>query len=300
MRLRCSMRCSRPSPRSVRPPMAVGFGRRGPAARRPPDPGVVVGHHHRRRPHHGARRRRDAGGRAVRAAADDRRAAGAHVGRPTERDRGAIGALGPGLPAREPSPRDRGRGSGRESDPDWTDGTPRERIPPDIATADVQPAWAPDGKRILARISRSTPSSSGRSTRPVSRRARSCCRASRRAVRGTKRRTRPTARRSSSSRPEDRRSAASRPIADYLYDRVTQTSEPIHRFACGIEEDRQPRISPDGSSVAFWRSRHAVQGPSQAVDDAAIFVRDLATGEERQVTDWSVHATSLDWSPDGR
>ena len=184
---------------------------------------------------------------------------------------------------------------------DWTDGTPRERIPPDIATADVQPAWAPDGKRILVLDqqvdteqqweidpngvapsqvvlpcitpcgSRNEASYSPDGTKIVFFEARGT------AVGGI---------------PPD--------CGIYLYDRVTQTSEPIHRFACGIEEDREPRISPDGSSVAFWRSRHAVQGPSQAVDDAAIFVRDLATGEERQVTDWSVHATSLDWSPDGR
>ena len=80
---------------------------------------------------------------------DDRRAAGAHVGRRTERDRGAVGARGAGLPAREPSPRDRGRWSGREPVSRLDRWHAARRIPPDIATADVQPAWAPDGKRIL-------------------------------------------------------------------------------------------------------------------------------------------------------
>src|SRR6185369_14867253 len=37
---------------------------------------------------------------------------------------------------------------------DWTDGTPRSLIPPDIATGGGQPAWAPDGSRVLVLDSR--------------------------------------------------------------------------------------------------------------------------------------------------
>jgi hypothetical protein len=84
------------------------------------------------------------------------------------------------------------------------------------------------------------------------------------------------------------------------YDRASQTIEPIHEFACGTEDDREPRISPDGASVAFWRSRHSLPEPSQTVEESAIFVRDLETGEERRITDWDVHASSVDWSPDGQ
>jgi Tol biopolymer transport system component len=36
------------------------------------------------------------------------------------------------------------------------------------------------------------------------------------------------------------------------------------------------------------------------IEDSAIFTRVLASGRETQVTDWSIHASMLDWSPDGQ
>jgi Tol biopolymer transport system component len=55
----------------------------------------------------------------------------------------------------------------------------------------------------------------------------------------------------------------------------------------------QWRISPDGTRAAFTRGDLATDGPS------AVFVVDLASGEERRLTafDWS---DNPDWLPDGR
>jgi Tol biopolymer transport system component len=56
----------------------------------------------------------------------------------------------------------------------------------------------------------------------------------------------------------------------------------------------QPRLSPDGSQVAYTR-----YNPILASTGSAIFVSDLAGGEERQLTDWDLWAAYPDWAPDG-
>ena len=84
-----------------------------------------------------------------------------------------------------------------------------------------------------------------------------------------------------------------------IYDVSTQATSIVTESPCGIEEERHPRFSPDGSSLAFWRTRSPTGEPSREVGSAAIFVRDLATGDEVQVTEWTFGASVLDWSPDG-
>ena len=82
-----------------------------------------------------------------------------------------------------------------------------------------------------------------------------------------------------------------------LYGIRRQVFDEMTLSPCGIVEERHPRFSPDDRSIAFWRSRQQLQyGPSV---ESARFTRDLASGEERQLTEWDAHASVLDWSPDG-
>lgn len=57
----------------------------------------------------------------------------------------------------------------------------------------------------------------------------------------------------------------------------------------------QPRLSPDGSQVVYTRWDE-IDDPATG---SAIFVADLAGGEERQLTDWDLWAAHPDWGPDG-
>ena len=83
-----------------------------------------------------------------------------------------------------------------------------------------------------------------------------------------------------------------------IYELATQEIETLTGSPCGIEEERMPRFSPDGTQVAFWRTRSPNGERSVTVKDSAIFVLDLASGEEFQVTAWG-DASALAWSPDG-
>jgi Tol biopolymer transport system component len=85
-----------------------------------------------------------------------------------------------------------------------------------------------------------------------------------------------------------------------LYDAPTLAVTDVTSSPCAIIEERNPRFSPDDRSIAFWRSRSPGRVPVQAIEDSAIFVRDLETGVETQVTPWTAHASMLDWSPDGQ
>lgn len=85
-----------------------------------------------------------------------------------------------------------------------------------------------------------------------------------------------------------------------IYTRSTQVFETVTSSPCGLIEERQPRFSPDGKQIAFWRSRSAGGRRTTEIADAALFVRDLRTGKEQQITDWPLLASSLDWSPDSK
>ena len=83
------------------------------------------------------------------------------------------------------------------------------------------------------------------------------------------------------------------------YDVESQEYAAITASACGIFEERFARFSPDDRSVAFWRSRSKDLVQFAPIEDTVLVVRDLATREERVLTDPDLHATALDWSPDG-
>jgi len=84
------------------------------------------------------------------------------------------------------------------------------------------------------------------------------------------------------------------------YDVATQAITSVTSSPCGPIDERHPRFSPDDASLAFWRSRSPGRVRTAQIEDSAIFTRVLATGRETQVTDWSIHASMLDWSPDGK
>ena len=183
---------------------------------------------------------------------------------------------------------------------DWSDGTTRVRLGQDITAGLAQPAWSPDGKRILVLAGAADTEQQwevdprGADPSQVVLPCTSPC-GSRNEASYSRDGTRIVF---FEARGDVVAGIPSR-CSLMIYDRRSQEVDAVHAFDCGVEEDREPRFSPDGEKVAFWRSRHDLPGPSLAVDEAAIFVRDLRTGKEQQVTDWPIHATSLDWSPDG-
>jgi WD40-like Beta Propeller Repeat len=83
-----------------------------------------------------------------------------------------------------------------------------------------------------------------------------------------------------------------------IYTLETQQIETITESPCAVEEERMPRFSPDGTQIAFWRTRSPNGDRTEEVADSAIFVLDLESGEEVQVTPYG-DASVPDWSPDG-
>ena len=84
-----------------------------------------------------------------------------------------------------------------------------------------------------------------------------------------------------------------------IYTASRQAFDTVTASPCGRVEEREPRFAPDGQRIAFWRTRSLAGQRTTQIADAALFVRDLRTSKDTQVTDWPVRASSLDWSPDG-
>ena len=75
----------------------------------------------------------------------------------------------------------------------------------------------------------------------------------------------------------------------WRYDLATGEAGPVLTREDGMTVE-QPRLSPDGQQVVYVRYR--------AESESAIFVADLATGEERRITDWNLLVAYPDWSVD--
>ncbi len=84
-----------------------------------------------------------------------------------------------------------------------------------------------------------------------------------------------------------------------IYVLATQAMTTVTESPCAVVEEHQPRFSPGGDRIAFWRSRSPDGERTIEVADAALFIRDLDTGAETQVTASDIGASQLDWSPDG-
>lgn len=65
-----------------------------------------------------------------------------------------------------------------------------------------------------------------------------------------------------------------------------------------LGEDAEPQFSPDGRSMVFQRSNVRTATPQ---DGVALWIIDLRTGRERQLTPFDLSAGDTpDWSPDGK
>jgi hypothetical protein len=84
-----------------------------------------------------------------------------------------------------------------------------------------------------------------------------------------------------------------------IYELATQAITTVTESPCAVVEERHARFSPEGDRIAFWRSRSPDGQPRPEIAESAVFIRDLDTGAETQVTDWGIDASLLDWSPDG-
>ncbi|MFN8518896.1 MAG: hypothetical protein U0667_05790 [Chloroflexota bacterium] len=80
-------------------------------------------------------------------------------------------------------------------------------------------------------------------------------------------------------------------VGDFATGEVRQlTSNP------GCDREYDPRWSPDGSQLAYWRWRE----DGDTTTGLAIFVSDVDGTNARQVTAWEDMAAEPDWSPDGQ
>ena len=79
------------------------------------------------------------------------------------------------------------------------------------------------------------------------------------------------------------------------YDLTSSQVQPVLRRTGDVTAE-QPRISPDGTQLAYTRLRERPGKPLEG----AIFVADTQGGPERRLTDWSMVAMHPDWTADGR
>ena len=63
------------------------------------------------------------------------------------------------------------------------------------------------------------------------------------------------------------------------------------------DRETMPRWSPDGTRLTYYRELYDQQ--SDTVLATAVFILDVATAEEHQLTPWSLDFGEPDWSPDG-
>jgi len=81
-----------------------------------------------------------------------------------------------------------------------------------------------------------------------------------------------------------------------LYIMDADGSNPRPLLADTSTFDVEPKISPDGTRIAFVRIRKYNRGLQQE----AIFVADIDGSGERRLTSWGLGAEHPTWSPDGR
>jgi Tol biopolymer transport system component len=77
----------------------------------------------------------------------------------------------------------------------------------------------------------------------------------------------------------------------WCYELATRKAGPVLTREDGMTVE-QARISPDGRHAVYVRYRD----PEAEASDSAIFTADLGSAEERQLTDWGLHAAYPDWS----
>jgi Tol biopolymer transport system component len=78
------------------------------------------------------------------------------------------------------------------------------------------------------------------------------------------------------------------------YDLATSKATVALEFGDGVVAE-QPRVSPDGTQVAYMRSKDAVDSNL----GTAIFVANLKTGAPKQLTEYTGFGGYPDWSADG-
>jgi Tol biopolymer transport system component len=166
----------------------------------------------------------------------------------------------------------------------------------DVAGDHLAPAWSPDGTRVLFTADRSGAAELFEYTietglsQPITTCSQPC-----------------RADREGSYSPDGRSIAFVRELAAsdengagcalMVLDRPSGAIASISQVRACADRDRDPRWSPDGSEIAFWRER---QEAGNDVPEAAILTMGREGGSERQITDWSLNAGDPDWAPDGK
>jgi Tol biopolymer transport system component len=84
----------------------------------------------------------------------------------------------------------------------------------------------------------------------------------------------------------------------WAFDPQTQSLEAVVE---DVYDNRLPALSPDGARLAYVSDRSATQDGNGKFDRGSLYIRNLATGETRFVTNKvGLNGGSLSWSPDGK